>query len=124
MRPHKVLSAATSLSRPFFGAFAEGGGDHDTGKFVPAVTVMKEPYLGGFGKLTDGDEGSNLRLDGKVQYDHNAGDKRQNDVVSLEGLRHVLERLENPTHAHHVVPVLGGDRNACPPRAFVRICVS
>ena len=70
---------------------------------------------------TAGDEGSNLRLDVGVQHAHNAGDKRQSDVVPLEGLRRVLERLQNPTHVRRVVPVLVRDRGACPPRAVVRI---
>ena len=43
------------------------------------------------------------------------------DVVPLEGLRHVLERLQKPTHVRRVVPALVHDLNACPPRAVVRI---
>ena len=68
--------------------------------------------------LTAGEDlGSNLRLDVGVQHAHNACDKRQSDVVHLEGLRRVLERLHNPTHVRRVVPVLVRDCDACPPPA-------
>ena len=48
---------------------------------------------------------------------HNAGDQRQGDVVPLESLRRVLERLQNPTHVRRIVPVLVRDRDAYPPPA-------
>ena len=55
--------------------------------------------------MTAGDKGSNLRLDVEIQHAHNAGDKRQSDVVPLEGLRRILERLQNPTNVRRVVLV-------------------
>ena len=55
-----------------------------------------------------------LCLDVGIQHAHNAGDKRQSNVVPLEGLRRVLERLQHPTHGRRVVPVLVRDRDACP----------
>ena len=61
--------------------------------------------------MTAGDEGSNLRLDVGIQHAHNAGDKRQSDVVPLEGLRRVLERVQNPTHVRCVVLVQVRDRS-------------
>ena len=57
-----------------FGACAEGGGDlDDIRKFVPAVTVIEEHDLGGVGRLTAEDEGSNLCLYVTIQHGHNAG---------------------------------------------------
>lgn len=77
--------------------------------------MIEEFGLAGVGKVTAGVDRVNPCLGVTVQAAYDAGDKRESNIIPLEGLHCLLERLDDLVRVLRVVPVLirggGGGRS-------------